>query len=110
MKQVSIRQRLNRVTHLIQVVDELYELAVLVTGNEQGADAYFRRIAKPLLDGGLKTGLSVAVSKAVAINMLALQATGFKHESALTQVFVQDVLDAFSALFTTPLHTNTAVH
>lgn len=110
MKSIVVLHRATHIRHTMFVADELYELAVLVFGSEAAADASFRRIAKPLLDAGIKTSLSDAVSKQAALNMLALQREGFEHSSPTTRLLIQSTLDAFSDLFSVPTHTSKGVH
>ncbi|MGX5219872.1 hypothetical protein ACVTMO_14685 [Pseudomonas segetis] len=108
--EITINHRKTKVQHTMFIADELFQLINLVFGSEQAAIAYFRRQAKPLLDSGIKTSLSDAVSKQAALDMLSLQAEGFKHSSPITEALVQHVLDAFAALFTVPLHVSGGVH
>lgn len=107
---IDIYHRKTKVKHTMFIADELFQLLTLVEGSEQAAIAYFRRQAKPLLDAGLRTSLSEQVSKQTALNMLSLQAEGFRHSSPVTESLVQTVLNAFADMFTQPMHTSQEIH
>lgn len=107
---IDIYHRKSKVRHSMFIADELFQLLTLVEGSEQAAIAYFRRQAKPLLDAGLKTSLSVAVSKQASLNMLALQSEGIRHSSPVTESLVQSALDSFASLFSNPMHASQEIH
>lgn len=73
---ITIHHRPTGVTHTMLIAESLFQGVLETVGNEEAAIAYFRRLAKPILDSGFKGSLSAEVSKQALAHLS-------KHSSCL---------------------------